>query len=381
MSKNFFRRNWKVILNVFTLVLLAVTIYFLRHDIGKTFADLGRVNAVFLILLPFWQIINYSAYAHMYATTLEILKAKVPMRELYKTSLELNFVNHVLPSGGVSGFSYFALRLREYGVSGAQATLVQSMRFALTFGSFIILLFAGLFMLALGGSASNMMILITCSLAFLTLFSVLAGMYIVSNKRRIHKFTQGATKFVNKIVHMVRPKSPEVIKLHKVAEVFDDLHHNYLLLKENKQALKRPLFYALLANVTELITLYTVYLAYGQAVNPGAVIIAYAVANFAGLVAVLPGGVGVYEGLMTLIMVTAGVPAGLSLSVTVMYRVLTILMSIPVGYYLYNQALKRLGNKQVEKAMVEDVENTPLDDVAEVGEAAKEHRAKTKKKK
>ena len=73
--------------------------------------------------------------------------------------------------------------------------------------------------------------------------------------------------------------------------------------------------------------------------NLGAVILAYAVANFAGLVSVMPGGVGIYEALMTGVLVAAGVPAALSLPVTVMYRVLSTLIQVPPGWYFYHKTL------------------------------------------
>jgi uncharacterized protein (TIRG00374 family) len=79
--------------------------------------------------------------------------------------------------------------------------------------------------------------------------------------------------------------------------------------------------------------------AFGEWVNFGAVILAYAVANFAGLVSVLPGGVGIYEGLMTLVLVASGVPSRLSLPVTVMYRVVNTLVQLPPGYYFYHKTL------------------------------------------
>lgn len=340
--KKFLKNIWKSLLNAFTFIVLAVTVYFLRHDIGKTISDLGKVNAIFLLLLPFWQVLNYSGYSHMYQTLLKILKVEVSNKEMFKTAVEMNFVNHALPSGGVSGFSYFALRLREHGVSATQATFTQTMRFVLTFASFILLLFLGLFMLALGGSASNLTILITCSLAFLTLFAILIGIYIVSSKARIRHFSRGLSKFFNQVVKALKIKKHDTLNLDKVDKVFAELHDQYLLLKRNANELKAPFVYATIANVTELATIYTVYLAYGKAVNPGAVIIAYAVANFAGLIAVLPGGVGVYEGLMTAVLVSAGVPAGLAISVTVMYRVLTMAIALPPGYFLYHKALKRL---------------------------------------
>lgn len=342
--KRYLKENWKLLLNLLTIILLGLVVYFLREEIGHAVRDLGRINAVALLLIIPLQLQNVAAQAHLYQDFLKILGSKQEFKLMMKTALEMNFVNNVFPSGGVSGFSYFAARMKPYGVSTAQSTLTQMMRFMLTFVSFVALLFIGLFLLALGGSASNMTILITCSLAFLTVFFVLAGIYVVSSKSRIRAFTRTATRIVNRILQVVRPKHPETIDLKRVERVFDEMHDNYLLLKKKFPELKKPLFYASLVNLTEIGTIYTVYIAYGQFVNPGAVIIAYALANLAGLVAVLPGGIGVYEGLMTIVLVSAGVPAGLALSVTVMYRVLNMILKLPVGYYFYRKALHELGS-------------------------------------
>jgi uncharacterized protein (TIRG00374 family) len=123
--------------------------------------------------------------------------------------------------------------------------------------------------------------------------------------------------------------------------VFDDFHNNYEEIKSNYHRLRGPFGYALLANITEVMALYVVYIAFGHLVNLGAVILAYGLANFAGLVSVLPGGVGVYEAIMTAVLASTGVAAGVSLPVTVMYRVVNTLIQIPPGYYLYQKALQR----------------------------------------
>jgi hypothetical protein len=346
--KDYLKRNWKLVLNVVTFALLGLAVFLVRHDVANAFADLGRINAIALLLIIPLQAQNYAAYAHLYQEFLRILGSKQPLKLMYEVALEMNFVNHVFPSGGVSGFSYFAARLKPHGVTTAQSTLTQTMRFVLTFASFVILLFIGLFLLALGGSASNMTILITCSLAFSTVFAIIVGGYVISSEKRIKTFTKALTKGVNRVLHVVRPNHPETISLARVEKLCNEMHTNYILLKEKLPALKGPFFYSMLANITELATIYVVYIAYGQFVNPGAIIIAYAVANFAGLVAVLPGGIGIYEGLMTAVLVSAGVPAGLAISVTVMYRVINLAISLPIGYYFYHKAISTLGKSPVE---------------------------------
>lgn len=82
-------------------------------------------------------------------------------------------------------------------------------------------------------------------------------------------------------------------------------------------------------------------------------IIAYAVANFAGLVSVAPGGTGIYEGLMIAVMVSAGVSAGVTIPVVIMYRVLNTLIQVPPGYYF---ALKRHCAKVTETCMLPETD-------------------------
>jgi len=101
-----------------------------------------------------------------------------------------------------------------------------------------------------------------------------------------------------------------------------------------------PFLYLMIANATEVAAVYVVYIAFGRLVNVGAVILAYAVANFAGLVSVLPAGIGIYEGLMTAVLVATGIPAGLSIPVTIMYRVINMTIQLTPGYYFYQKALR-----------------------------------------
>ena len=147
------------------------------------------------------------------------------------------------------------------------------------------------------------------------------------------------TKVLNRLIQLIRPKHPETINIANAQEAFFELHQNYLLIRKNYAQLKMPLFHAFFANFTEVATIYTVYVAFGEPVNPGAVIIAYAVANFAGLISVLPAGIGVYEALTTAVLVTAGVPPSIGIPATLMYRILSMAIQLPPGYYLYQRAL------------------------------------------
>ncbi len=338
--------KWKRIITGITLLALAALIYFSRDSIAETVANLGRVHASFLLLIIVWKVVAFHGYTAMYQDLFRILNKKLPYWPMFRVSLELNFVNNVFPSGGLSGFSYFSLRMQKFSVSAGKSTLVQMMRFVTTFVSFQILIFFGLMALAIFDSVSNLMILAASFLGTMLLVGTLLLVYIIGSRRRIDSFFTFITKILNRIIQLVRPGHPETINIASARSMFFELHQNYLTLKKEYKRLKRPMLWATIANFGEVAALYSVFLAFDQPVNPGAIIIAYAVANFAGLISVLPGGIGIYEGLMIGVLVAAGVSPAISIPAIIMYRMLTMLLQLPVGYYFYHKAIYSI--KKVE---------------------------------
>jgi putative heme transporter len=339
----YLRRNWQAVLTVITLLALAGLTVALWDQIVETFRNIDNVNMWALLLLIPLQTWYYDVSARFYRDMFRILGGEVGYKFLLRTSLELNFVNHVFPSGGVSGFSYWGLALRKQGVSAARATIVQTMRFVLLFISFQVLLFFALILLALDGRANNFMLLVSGSLATLLVLGTLALIFIVDSKKRIDSFFTFLTKTLNRVIQVVRPKHPETINIGRAKALFQDYHENYKILKQNFRQLRRPFVFSLLINLIEVLTIYAVFAAFGQWINLGAVIIAYAIANFAGLISVVPGGVGIYEGLMIGVLAAGGVSPAISLPVIIMYRVLMILLQIPFGGFLYYRTIHRKG--------------------------------------
>ena len=336
------REHWKLIVNVATLAALAVLVYLVRDDIASTFNNLENVSGAALLLLIPMEFLNYHAQARLYQRLFNIVGNKLSYKFLFKASLELNFVNHVFPSGGVTGLSYFTLRMRQgETLSSGKATFIHVMKIALYFIAFEIILLFGVVALSLMGRVNNIVILTAGSMSTLMVVSTLAFMYIIGSKSRIDSFFTGLTRALNRLIRLVRPRSPETINISSAKKTFNDFHDSYLQVRSNYQQLKVPFLYALLADATEIGAIYVVYIAFGEWVNIGAVILAYGVANFAGLVSVLPGGVGIYEALMTTVLAATGVPPALSLPVTVMYRILNTLLQVPPGYYFYHRAIKR----------------------------------------
>ncbi|HEX7368467.1 MAG TPA: lysylphosphatidylglycerol synthase domain-containing protein, partial [Candidatus Saccharimonadales bacterium] len=233
---SYLKRNWKLILNVVTIAALVVLVVLVHKQLGQTFDNLVRVHAWALLLLIPVEAANYHAQTRMYQSLLEIIGDKLSYKHLFKLSLELNFVNHVFPSGGVSGISYFSLRLRSDGVKGSHATLAQLMKLVLTFISFELLLIVGMLILASVGKANGFMILIGGCITTLIIVGTALAAFIIGSRQRVQNFFSGATRVVNWLIHLVRPHHPETISLERARPVVDELHDNYNLFKNNLDA-------------------------------------------------------------------------------------------------------------------------------------------------
>jgi len=330
----------KIFLTIGAFIALGILAYSLRHQIAEAIRDLGRVNTLALLLIIPLKVLNYDAYARLYRNLFAIVGNKVGYRQMYRLSLELSFVNYVLPSGGISGISYFTVRSRSFGISTAKATLAQISKLILLFVSFQPLLILGVFFLALREHVNNLVLVTASSLITLLVVGTLLGIYVIESRQRINSFLSFFTRIINRLVRIVRPQAKDVVDMELAQNAFTELHENYQVYKKNWRALKYPFLHTITANLTEIAALYMVYIAFGDLVNIGAVILAYAVANFAGLISVLPAGIGIYEGLMTGVLVATGIPAGLSISVTIMFRLVTMIIQLPPGYILYQKAVR-----------------------------------------
>ncbi|HZM63791.1 MAG TPA: lysylphosphatidylglycerol synthase transmembrane domain-containing protein [Candidatus Saccharimonadales bacterium] len=342
MGKNsFLRRNWRTIVTVATIVALVALLIAIREQVIETFNNLGKVHTWLLLLIIPLTLVNYHAQTKMYQGLFRLLGNKLSYGFLFRAALELNFINTVFPSGGVSGISYFGIRLRNQEITGTRASFVHIMKLLLIFVSFEVLLIVGLLIMAIGGKANDVVILVAGSISTLLVVGTFGFWAILRSERRIHATFSFITNALNRLIHIFRRNHPETLSTARAENIVRDLHINYMVIENNYRRLQGPFLWALVLNMSAILSIYVVYIAFDAWVNLGAIILAYSVANFAGLVSVLPGGVGIYEALMTGVLAAAGVPPALSLPVTVMFRVLSTVIQVPPGYILYHQTVNR----------------------------------------
>ena len=336
-------RAW---LSTITIILLLVILFSARHELLRAWELLGQVNLWILILMIPVQLGVFYAGGEMIFT---YLRGKgqigdVKRRELIRIALEGNFVNHVLPSGGVSGVSYLTWRLGHLGVSPGRATMAQVVRHAMTFAAFAVLLLVALFAVTIDGTINRWIILTSASL-FGSIVALLAlGIYLLSSKRRIDKFATWMYRFLNAATRRVTfNRKRKLVHEETIREFLDDMHRDFLELRHEKRLLLKPFLWGLVYNLCDAGLFMIAFWALGEVFNPGPIIIAYGVASLAGFVVVTPGGAGVYEAIMVTFLAFAGISGSVAIAGILLARVIILLGTIVFGYIFYQHALNNHG--------------------------------------
>lgn len=339
--------KFKTWVTVISLLLIGVVVIFGWKDILGAWELLGQIDLWLLSLMIPVQIFSYYATGGMifsYLRSKGHLK-KVSRWRMTRISLELNFVNHIIPSGGAVGFSYLGWVLHHYGVRAGTATMAQIIRFMLTFLTFVLLLGVAVIMLAVDHQVNRTVYLLCATIAVVAIAGLITTIYLMQNKHRLNRFAVRITRLGNKLVaFFTRGKKTDSIDGRVIGNFFDEIHEDYLEIRRDKKILVKPLIWGVVANVADVALLSIAFLALGAWVNPAIMLIAFGLSSIAGIFSVTPGGVGVYEAIMITFMATAGVPAEIAIAGTLLARVVLILGTVLFGYFFYQLTINKFGD-------------------------------------
>lgn len=336
-------RTW---VSIITLILLALVIYFAWPEIVKAWGLLGGVNLWILSLLIPVQFFSYYANGDM---IFSYLRSKGNLKttshwQLTRMSLELNFVNHIMPSGGAAGMSYLGWVLSRHDVSAGRAIMAQIVRYILSFSGYILMLILCVGLL-LFDNMINRTVLILCAIMIIAVIVlVVLTIRMLSDHGRLIRFSNWLTHTANRIYSkLTHSKKTEVLKLEKVEAFFTEIHHDYLEILDEKKILVVPFIWSIVENVLNVALTLIAFMALGHWVNPATLFIACGISSLAGLISSIPGGAGVYEAVMIAVLTSSGVSPEVAIAGTLLARSILLSGTILFGYAFYQLTINKYG--------------------------------------
>jgi uncharacterized protein (TIRG00374 family) len=298
------------------------------------------------------QFLSYYASTEIFFTYLRARGQLKQTSTLQATgmSLELNFVNHVFPSGGVSGMSYMVWRLGKLGVSAGQATMAQIMKFTMQMSTFLVLMTLALIWATLENRTASWVVVSAAVGITSLIFLVIFGSFLIKSRERMQSFAGFLTQSLNSLIKKITfDKKPKALKLSRIEKFFIDFHEDFMVLRADKTILRRPIIWSFVFNLSEILLFMVAFWALGAFVNPAVLLIAYGAATLAGMVMFTPGGAGAYEAIMIGILTASGVNGGVAFAGVILARTILIIGTLVSGFVVYQRALAKHGRPDFDK--------------------------------
>lgn len=345
------------IVSVITLLLVAVVVWGAREQIFEAFNYLGNTNIWLILLLIPEQLFMYYCAGQIFFSYMAGKKGakRASQGTLMRIAFELNFVNHAIPSGGVSGLGYITWRLRQFGATAGQVSFMYILRYVITIcANQTQTILAIIFLLLMGGMSVGAMWVawLTGAMCIGIILAIVVMTIVASNRKRIDYFAKKLTQFINWLVlRLSFGRKKQALDGRKVQKYFIDLHEDLMTARRNKKMLIRPIIWGVIYNFLEVATYWLVAMSMGHSEVLPQIMVAEAIGSVVGAVLMTPGGVGGYEGSMIFVMSTLGVEVGLATAVVVTTRVVVLLGTILSGYGFYQHAISKVGKDEKAKMM------------------------------
>ena len=309
-------------------------------DAPAFFAALQHFHWYAVPLMIAVQLGSYYTNARYYQAFFAMSDHEVDFRRLYEASLAINFVNQAVPSAGVAATTYLREAIKPQ-VSIGTAALAQLGRYIFTFVSYFIVLAVGFLFLFLGTGERldrvSVRVVLVLMLALLAAGTVLLAVF--SERLRLEATLSPVIRVINGFSRKVLRRKRLPLGPARMKRFLDEIYRGYELIKERRDRWPVFLGWSLACNIAEVSTLYIVFVGLGSWINPGVVITAYTIAIIASSVGFITGGIGIYELTMIGGFVALGVPLALSLSAVLLYRILSMILFLPPGFYFYRRHL------------------------------------------
>lgn len=335
-------------ISVITAACVVAIVWGAWPTILEAIASLRDVNPWILALVVPCQLASYAITGEV---LFSFLRARGELRGMHplgamRMSLEFNFANHMLPSGGAAGIAYTSWKLSTFGVPASRATIGQLAKFAVTFASFSIMLAAAALWLLIAGDATPGMFVLAGVVGALATIAIVVGVVLLRRRRALHRAAGVVVRIVNAVRRITRREPIDAVPFVRFV---DGAYREVRQLTAAPRTLAVPFLLSFLVNALDAGLFLIALWAFGIEADPAIVFIAYGIATVASMVIATPNGVGPYELVFIGTLVGGGMAAAPVTAAIVVLRAILLIGTIVLGWGFYQHSVARAGAPDVRR--------------------------------
>jgi phosphatidylglycerol lysyltransferase len=278
------------------------------------------------------QVIYYLAFVGTYQAAFYTLGIRRKLFELVPVTLGSLFVNVVTPTASAAGAALFVDDAARAGHSPARATTATLLQLVADYTAFLMVLVVGITVLFIKHDLQVYEIL--SALVLLLLTGVLAGVLLLGvwRPQMVARLLRWLQALINRVGSWFR--HPDLLDADWAYTNTAEFTSASQAVLEYPARLAILLGITLLAYAIDLISLYALFMAFGQPVGFGPLVAGFSMGILFWIVSPIPQGIGLVEGIMTLTYTSLGVPSETATIVSLAFRGLTFWLPLLLGFAL-----------------------------------------------
>ncbi len=320
--------------HLLTIIVLGLAVWLIIPNLVGTdeaFRILGRAHPLLLVGAFLLQVLSWASDASINKTLLTMLGQNLRFYDLVRISSLEVFASHCLPVAGI-GFSVSNIFFfKRQGLPAQYAFLLVLMR-----NLFVNIAFVMLFLLSLSAVPTHPSLALTgvisgIVVSLVAVLSVAGSIYFYSNRAAALKLIQWGAAVINRFGDRFFRRA--FCDTCKIESGLQDVYSSLDMTTKKKGLLPLAFVSAIVYHLAGVGCLYLVFLSLGYQPPWGALLLGY----FLPMVSVMvtPGGLGLYEGLMSAIYLLYQFPRTETLMAVLVYRFLSFWLPIPLGFLSY----------------------------------------------
>jgi phosphatidylglycerol lysyltransferase len=333
------------------LLVIAFIWFLVSHftEVEKLAETLAQGKWEWVLVAFVVQGVYFIVFTASYQAAFATVEVKSRVRDLLPVLFGSIFVNVVVPSGGTGGAALFVDDAARRGQQPSRAATGLLLQLVSDYGAFTLILAIGMVYLFVQHDLKIYEVITAIILMAITLGLtgiITLGLWRPSVLRRLLDWFQ---KLVNRVALRLK-RSPFLAEgwAEKNAGEFVDASTAIL---RHPLRLVRTLALTLTAHLLDILTLYFLFLAFGEPIQIGPLVAGYAMGILFWIVSITPQGIGVVEGVMALVYTALHVPPAVATTVALAFRGLTFWLPFFIGFVLLTRA-KTFGAR--ERSMTEN---------------------------
>jgi uncharacterized protein (TIRG00374 family) len=318
-----------VIKRAFFALVLGITLYLLVPRFGglqRSLFELRHAHVWLMVLGALIEAASLFMYVMLYRKVLEAEHRPVSVLAAGQGVMAAFLVSHVVPGGSAAGTIVNVKTMERKGVPPRISSLGIGLTVLLSDLAFVVIFLAGLvYSLAKGHVPVGFVAGVTIVLPIL--LGVMGLTFLFSFRPEpAKKVVHAVAAALHRLVHRVDPDAVTGAVSELASEARTTLTGRSLLL---------TIVYALANRLLDVFVLYLFFLAVGHHQHFGALVVAYSIANLAGVIPLTPAGLGVVEATLLAVSVGFGAARATALVAVLGYRLVNFWLPLPVGLYAY----------------------------------------------